>query len=63
MLEESLSAWLGSGTVCWGWTLVESDVFSMLKIRLCNWAAWGFCIAVAAGRIGTVLILSVTTKI
>lgn len=43
---------------CWGWVLEERDVFKMFKIRFCNWAAWGFWIAVAAGRIG----ISATTK-
>lgn len=57
ILEESFSVWfvsLDGGA----WELEDKDVFKMFKIRFCNWAAWGFWIAVAAGRIGT----SATTK-
>lgn len=50
ILVESFSVWFDS---LGGWTVVESDEFSILKIRSCNWAACGFWIAAAAGRIGT----------
>lgn len=58
ILDESFSVWLDS-TDGWGCTLEERDVFNIFKIRLCSWAACGFWIVVAAGRIGT----SAITKI
>lgn len=51
ILDGSFSVWFDSMD-CWGWTLVERDEFKMFKIRFCNWAACGFWMAVAAGRIG-----------
>lgn len=58
ILEEPFSVWFVS-TVGGGWVFEERDVFKMFKIRFCSWAAWGFWIVVAAGRIG----VSATIKI